>query len=134
MTANLLRLGVGSTMTRSIGALEIAGALGLMAGLWFKPLAVAAAAGLTLLLIGAVGFHLRARDFAHRRHRSHAVAPVVLAVVTGTTMALLLATFLAKSGDSTASSLGPYGTTRRRPRSGRPPPVGTLAGAAGLNA
>ncbi|MFI6741623.1 DoxX family protein [Nonomuraea sp. NPDC050451] len=53
----MLRLGVGSTMTRSIGTLEIAGAL----GHWFKPLAVAAAAGLTLLLIGAVGFHLRAR-------------------------------------------------------------------------
>jgi uncharacterized membrane protein YphA (DoxX/SURF4 family) len=92
VTANLLRLGVGSTMTRSIGALEIGGALGLAAGLWFKPLAIMAAAGLTLLLIGAVGFHLRARDFTHRRHRSHAVAPVVLAVVTGTTMALLLAT------------------------------------------
>jgi uncharacterized membrane protein YphA (DoxX/SURF4 family) len=92
VTANLLRLGVGSTMTRSIGALEIAGALGLAAGLWLKPLAITAAAGLTLLLIGAVGFHLRARDFTHRRHRSHAVAPVVLAVVTGTTMALLLAT------------------------------------------
>ncbi|WP_345562460.1 DoxX family protein [Nonomuraea rosea] len=92
VTANLLRLGVGSTMTRSIGALEIAGALGLAAGLWFKPLAIMAAAGLTLLLIGAVGFHLRARDFTHRRHRSHAVAPVVLTVVTGTTMALLLAT------------------------------------------
>ncbi|MCG5216897.1 DoxX family protein [Streptosporangium sp. KLBMP 9127] len=92
VTANLLRLGVGSTMTRAIGALEIAGALGLAAGLWLKPLAIAAAAGLTLLLIGAVGFHLRARDFTHRRHRSHAVAPVVLAVVTGTTMALLLAT------------------------------------------
>ncbi|WP_171075365.1 DoxX family protein [Nonomuraea basaltis] len=92
VTANLLRLGVGSTMTRSIGALEIAGALGLAAALWLKPLAITAAAGLTLLLIGAVGFHLRARDFTHRRHRSHAVAPVVLAVVTGTTMALLLAT------------------------------------------
>ncbi|MBB6347698.1 DoxX family protein [Nonomuraea muscovyensis] len=92
VTANLLRLGVGPTMTRSIGALEVAGALGLAAGIWFKPLAITAATGLTLLLLGAVGFHLRARDFTHRRHRSHAVAPVVLAVVTGTTMALLLAT------------------------------------------
>ncbi|MDF2709196.1 MAG: hypothetical protein K0R62_4848 [Nonomuraea muscovyensis] len=92
VTANLLRLGVGPTMTRSIGALEVAGALGLAAGIWFKPLAITAATGLTLLLLGAVGFHLRARDFMHRRHRSHAVAPVVLAVVTGTTMALLLAT------------------------------------------
>jgi hypothetical protein len=92
VTANLLRLGVGPTMTRSIGALEMAGALGLAAGLWLKPLAITAAAGLTLLLIGAVGFHLRARDFTHRRHLSHAVAPVVLAVVTGTTTALLLAT------------------------------------------
>ncbi|GAA3469743.1 DoxX family protein [Nonomuraea roseola] len=93
VTANLLRLGVGPTMTRLIGALEVAGALGLAAGLWLKPLAVAAATGLTLLLIGAVGFHVRARDFTHQRHRSHAVAPVVLAVVTGTTTALLLASF-----------------------------------------
>ncbi|SEG94558.1 DoxX-like family protein [Nonomuraea solani] len=92
VTANLLRLGVGSTMTRAIGALEIAGALGLAAGLWLRPLAITAAAGLTSLLVGAVGFHLRARDFTHRRHRSHAVAPVVLAAVTGTTTALLLAT------------------------------------------
>ncbi|MFI6394984.1 DoxX family protein [Nonomuraea sp. NPDC050547] len=92
VTANLLRLGVGPAMTRSIGTLEITGALGLAAGLWFKPLAVTAATGLTLLLIGAVGFHLRARDFTHRRHRSHAMAPVVLAVATGTTTALLLAT------------------------------------------
>lgn len=91
VTANLLRLGVGPTMTRSIGTLEIAGALGLVAGFWVMPLAVAAAAGLTLLLIGAAGFHLRARDFTHRRHRSHAMAPVVLAVVTATTTALLLA-------------------------------------------
>lgn len=37
VTANLLRLGVGPTMTRSIGVLEVAGALGLAAGLWFKP-------------------------------------------------------------------------------------------------
>ncbi|MET8003614.1 DoxX family protein [Nonomuraea glycinis] len=92
VAANLLRLGVGPAPTRLIGALEIAGALGLVAGLWFKPLAVAAAAGLTLLLIGAVGYHLRARDFAHRRHRSHAVAPVALAMVTATTTALLLTT------------------------------------------
>ncbi|MDP4511563.1 DoxX family protein [Nonomuraea turcica] len=90
VAANLLRLGVGSATTRSIGALEIAGTLGLVAGLWWRPLAVAAAAGLTLLLIGAIGYHLRARDFTHRRHRSHAVVPVLLALVTGATTMLLL--------------------------------------------
>ncbi|WP_158558280.1 DoxX family protein [Spongiactinospora gelatinilytica] len=92
VTANLLRLGVGPALTRLIGALEIAGTFGLVAGLWLRPLAIAAATGLTLLLIGAVGYHLRARDFTHRRHRSHAVAPVLLAALTATTTALLLAT------------------------------------------
>ncbi|WP_219502995.1 DoxX family protein [Nonomuraea ceibae] len=92
VTANLLRLGVGSTMTRTIGVLETAGALGLVAGLLWRPIAVAAAAGLTLLLIGAIGYHVRTRDFAHRRHRSHAAAPVLLAVVAATTTMTLLLT------------------------------------------
>ncbi|MFF4614723.1 DoxX family protein [Nonomuraea jabiensis] len=92
VTANLLRLGVGSAMTRTIGVLEIAGALGLVTGLLWRPVAVAAAAGLTLLLIGAIGYHVRARDFAHRRHRSHAAAPVLLAMVAGTTTMMLLLT------------------------------------------
>ncbi|MEU8150094.1 DoxX family protein [Nonomuraea sp. NPDC048901] len=92
MTANLVRLGVGSAMTRTIGVLEIAGALGLVTGLLWRPIAVAAAAGLTLLLIGAIGYHARACDFAHRRHRSHAAAPVLLAILSRTATTMLLLT------------------------------------------
>lgn len=51
---------------RGIGVLELAGAAGLIAGLPFAPLGIAAAAGLALLMAGAVTFHLRARDPAAR--------------------------------------------------------------------
>ncbi|TDD14366.1 DoxX family protein [Nonomuraea diastatica] len=92
VSANLLRLGVGPAMTRSIGLLEIAGSLGLVAGIGARPLAIAAASGLTLLLLGAVGYHLRAKDFSRREHRSHAVAPVLLALLTSATTIVLLTT------------------------------------------
>lgn len=51
---------------RGIGALEVAGSVGLVAGLPVAPLGVAAAAGLALLMIGAVIFHVRAHDPAAR--------------------------------------------------------------------
>ena len=45
-----------------LAALEIAGALGIVAGLWIEPLGIAAAAGLVAYFIGAVVSHLRVRD------------------------------------------------------------------------
>lgn len=45
-----------------IGTLEILGAVGVIAGLWLEPLGVVAAAGLVLLTIGAIIFHVRARE------------------------------------------------------------------------
>jgi hypothetical protein len=47
---------------QGIGALEAAGGVGLLIGLAWAPLAIAAAAGLTILMIGAVAVHLRAKD------------------------------------------------------------------------
>jgi len=41
---------------------EIAGAAGLIAGLWLWPLGVAAAAGVALYFVGAVSAHLRKYD------------------------------------------------------------------------
>jgi uncharacterized membrane protein YphA (DoxX/SURF4 family) len=41
---------------------EIAGAVGLVAGIWWWPLGVAAAIGLLLYFFGAVLSHLRVRD------------------------------------------------------------------------
>jgi hypothetical protein len=41
---------------------EIAGAVGIVAGLFWWPIGVAAAAGLILYFLGAIGAHLRVRD------------------------------------------------------------------------
>ncbi|PRX47476.1 DoxX-like protein [Prauserella shujinwangii] len=56
------RLGVPPRLDPVIGALELAAVAGLIAGFWFRPLALAASVGLVLLMIGAVAYHLRARD------------------------------------------------------------------------
>lgn len=45
-----------------LGMLELAGALGLVAGLFWWPLGVAAATGLTLYFIGGALAHVRAND------------------------------------------------------------------------
>ncbi|MFF2327343.1 MULTISPECIES: DoxX family protein [unclassified Streptomyces] len=46
-----------------LGVAQIAGAGGLVVGLWWGPLGIAAAIGLTLYFIGAVAAHLRASDY-----------------------------------------------------------------------
>ena len=45
-----------------IGALELAGALGLVVGFWVPILALLAAIGLTIIMVGAVFTHVRAKD------------------------------------------------------------------------
>jgi DoxX-like family len=47
---------------RRIGALELTGAVGLLAGMAVPALQTAASVGLLLLLVGAVAAHLRAGD------------------------------------------------------------------------
>jgi uncharacterized membrane protein YphA (DoxX/SURF4 family) len=47
---------------RLIGVAELAAAAGILAGLWWHPLGIAAAAGMILLLTGALITHRRARD------------------------------------------------------------------------
>jgi len=54
--------GIPFNKFRSIGVLEIAGALGILIGFANKTLGIAAAIGLFLLLIGAVASHIRVRD------------------------------------------------------------------------
>ncbi|WP_460072950.1 DoxX family protein [Streptomyces sp. YKOK-I1] len=58
--ANHLRVPHG--VNRAIGALEVLGALGVVVGLWSAWLGVAAGIGLALLMVGAVGAHVRAKD------------------------------------------------------------------------
>ena len=59
-------LGFGVGQYRVIGALELAGAIGLLVGLVVPGIGVAAAIGLGLLLIGAGAAHLVHRDAASR--------------------------------------------------------------------
>ncbi|WP_113700881.1 DoxX family protein [Nonomuraea lactucae] len=59
----LTGVGVPLRLFPVLAACEIAGAGGLLIGLWYAPLGVAAAVGLVLYFVGAVGTHLRKGDF-----------------------------------------------------------------------
>jgi hypothetical protein len=56
------QLGVPLGLYPFLAACEIAGAAGLIIGLWWGSLGVAAATGIVLYFIGAIGAHLRKRD------------------------------------------------------------------------
>jgi uncharacterized membrane protein YphA (DoxX/SURF4 family) len=64
------RLGVAAGLWRAIGVLEVAGAVGLAAGLAVPVLGIAAAVGVVVLLIGAITTHARSHDLSN-------VAPAV---------------------------------------------------------
>lgn len=57
-------LGVPASRLPLLGALQIGGTAGLIAGIWFPPLAISASIGLVLYFMGALIAHLRARDTA----------------------------------------------------------------------
>ena len=59
---------------RLIGVAELAAAVGVLIGLWWHPLGLAAAAGMALLLFGAVITHRRAADSGKE------MAPALLAL------------------------------------------------------
>ncbi|GGR10833.1 DoxX family protein [Streptomyces pilosus] len=64
--ANSAEVGVPRSWLPWLAALKLAGAAGLLLGLFvaaLRPLGVAAACGLVLLYLGALTFHLRARVF-----------------------------------------------------------------------
>lgn len=56
-------LGLPYGMLPFLGVALIAGAGGLVVGLWWGPLGIAAATGLTLYFSGAVATHLRVGDY-----------------------------------------------------------------------
>jgi hypothetical protein len=73
-------LGVKPVQWRAIGALELAAVAGVLAGLAWSPIGVAAAVGSALLLLGAIGFHARSSDSA--ADTAPAVIGLGLAVAT----------------------------------------------------
>ncbi|GAB7070513.1 DoxX family protein [Mycobacterium hodleri] len=68
----------------ALGALQVASTIGLVAGIWFPPLAIAAAIGLVLYFTGAIVAHVRAGDPAMQG----AVAFLLLAGATTVTLVL----------------------------------------------
>jgi uncharacterized membrane protein YphA (DoxX/SURF4 family) len=61
-------MGLSAGMVRFIGLAEVAAAVGLVVGLFSQPLGIAAAIGFGITVIGAVGFHAKAGDYANPRH------------------------------------------------------------------
>jgi uncharacterized membrane protein YphA (DoxX/SURF4 family) len=68
-------------LIRFIGLAEVAAAAGLVIGIWWRPLGIAAAIGMAVLLIGATGFHAKAGDYADSEKRGGAMAPILLALI-----------------------------------------------------
>jgi hypothetical protein len=70
-------VGVPARYIPVLAALEIAGAVGIVAGLWIAPLGIAAAIGLVAYFVGAVAGHLRVRDM---KNLAMPLPPLVLAI------------------------------------------------------
>jgi hypothetical protein len=86
VVATYRRVGVPEERLNVLAALLLAGAAGLVAGLWWRPLGVAAATALILYFVLAIGAHIRAHDTAHTP------MPALYLVLSATTLALHLAT------------------------------------------
>ncbi|WP_441246899.1 DoxX family protein [Kitasatospora sp. McL0602] len=86
ITTGLTAIGVPLGWLPRLAALELAGALGLLAGTGYRPLGVAAAVGVVLYFAGAVIAHLRAKDLKGVPTPAVllllAVAPLVLGAAT----------------------------------------------------
>ncbi|HET6860208.1 MAG TPA: DoxX family protein [Streptomyces sp.] len=84
IVANMTKVGVPDSWFPRLSALKAAGAVGLLIGLFVVPIGVAAAIGVVLYFIGALVFHIRARDFA--------IAPVIVIIaLAGAALVLRLA-------------------------------------------
>jgi uncharacterized membrane protein YphA (DoxX/SURF4 family) len=82
---------VSSAFWRVTGSLEWLGALGLVAGIWVRPIGVAAASGLALFMIGAAVSRVRAaRLWGNNRGLASGVtADAVLFVICAATAVLI---------------------------------------------
>ena len=82
------KVGVPEDRLWMLAALELAGAAGLLIGLFWAPLGIAAAVGVVLYFVGAVGGHVRVRDTA----AASLTPPAVILLVAVATLALRVAT------------------------------------------
>jgi hypothetical protein len=70
-------VGVPARYFPVLASLELAGAAGIVVGLWLQPLGIAAAAGLVLYFVGALTGHLRVGD---TKNLTMPLPPLVLSV------------------------------------------------------
>jgi uncharacterized membrane protein YphA (DoxX/SURF4 family) len=80
------RAGVPESSLNTLAAILIAGAVGLVVGIWWRPLGIAAAACLVVYFATACRFHIRAPD------TRHLPTPVTMAVLAVTSLVLRIAT------------------------------------------
>jgi uncharacterized membrane protein YphA (DoxX/SURF4 family) len=84
VVAMMQAVGVGGPLLPLLGGLQIAAAIGLVAGVGIPALAIAAAVGLVLYFAGAISAHLRARD----PNRQGAVLFLILSAATLTLLVI----------------------------------------------
>ncbi|MEU9168688.1 DoxX family protein [Streptomyces sp. NPDC048420] len=73
--------GLSAPLVRFIGLAELAAAAGLLAGLFWQPIGVAAALGFAVVLVGAIRFHATSGDYANPETRGKALAPAILTII-----------------------------------------------------
>jgi DoxX-like protein len=81
---NLAHLGIPRGMLPFLATCLIAGGVGLMAGLWYPPLGIAAAVGLVLYFVGALIAHVRKGDV------KGLPAPMLFLILAGVALSLQL--------------------------------------------
>ena len=81
-----LRVGVPEDKLNYLAVVLLAGAAGLVVGLWSAPIGIAAAIGLICYFVIAAAFHVRADD------TRNLPTPLVLAAMAAAALALRLAT------------------------------------------
>jgi hypothetical protein len=81
-----VRVGVPEDKLDYLAIILLAGAAGLVLGLLWAPVGVAAAVGVVLYFLTAIAFHIRADD------TEHLPTPLVIAAIAAATLGLRLAT------------------------------------------
>ena len=73
---SLTSVGVKPEQMPILATLELLGALGLVVGIWSQPIGLAAAIGLSLYFLGAIGAHIKAKAPV-----AESIAPFVIALI-----------------------------------------------------
>jgi hypothetical protein len=85
VVATYARVGVPEASLDHLAMILLAGAAGLVAGIFWAPIGLAAAAGVVLYFLLAIAAHLRARD------QAHLPTPMVIELAAVAALALRLA-------------------------------------------